>query len=204
MTDFQPDIAALRVAAQQREWNTLQDTLKRLLTLLEPMAGLEIAAVRIHQHLPRFEHYYPEAGWVRELVLGVVSYAVAPKDLPNHAVNQFPSPGCGNYVSAVLDLARTVQPGVSPFERYSFITNAIANTILAELMDTYYSTRPDLWQRLTTQADEIDPETGLTARQAITMQFWSDAEVAAQDTAAWLEIAEACAAKLDARYGEVQ
>ncbi len=200
MTDFQPDIVALQLAAEQREWNTLQDTLKRVLTLLEPVAALEIAAVRIHEHLPRFEHYYPEAGWVRELVLGVVSYAIAPKELPDHAVNQFPSPGCGNYVSAVLDLARTVQPGVSPFERYSFLTNAIANTILAELMDTYYSARFDLWERLNTQADEHDPVTGLTVRQAITMRFWSDPAVATQDTAAWLEIAKAVRVKLDEQF----
>ena len=118
MTDFQPDIAALRIAAQQREWNTLQDTLKRLLTLLEPLLGLEIAAVRVHQHLPRFQHYYPEAGWVRELVLGVVSYAIAPKDLPVHAVTQFPSPGCGNYVSAVLDLARVSSTANWPSDRW--------------------------------------------------------------------------------------
>ena len=49
--------------------------------------------------------------WVRQLLLTVVSYASAPNELPAHAVNQFPSPGCGNFVSAVLDLARTVQTG---------------------------------------------------------------------------------------------
>lgn len=198
---FQPDVEALREAAHQREWNTLQDTLKRLLALLEPLVGLEIAAVRAQNHLPRFEHYYPEAGWVRQLLLTVVSYASAPDELPGHAVNQFPSPGCGNYVSAVLDLARVVQTGVSPFERYSFITNAIANTVLAELMDFYYSGRMEDWQRLTEHADEIDPQTGLTVRQALTMQFWSDEEVARRDTAAWLEIADAVAGKLDEKFG---
>ena len=201
MTEFQPDVEALRTAAYQREWNTLQDTLKRLLALLEPLIGLEIAAVRIQNHLPRFEHYYPEARWVRELALTVVSYASASDELPDHAVNQFPSPGCGNFVSAVLDLARVVQTGVSPFERYSFITNAIANTVLAELMDFYYSRHMDEWQRLTEHAEEINPETGLTVQQEQTMMFWSDTAVAQRDTAIWLEIADAVALKLDETFG---
>jgi hypothetical protein len=201
MTDYQPDLEMLRTAAHQREWNTLQDTLKRLLARLEPLEALEIAAVRVHQHLPRFEHYYPEAGWVRQLVLTVVAYASAPKDLPVHAVNQFPSPGCGNYISAVLDLARTVQDGVSPFERYSFITNAIANTLLAERMEGYYRQHPEAWERLNTHADAVNPATGLTVRQEVHAQFWLDATVAAEDTAAWLEIADAIAEKLDVRYG---
>lgn len=201
MTDYQPDIEALRLAAQQREWNNLQDTLKRLLALLEPLAGTEIAAIRIHDHLPRFEYYYPEAGWVRQLVLTVVSYASAPGDLPVHAVNQFPSPGCGNFVSAVLDLARTVQPGVSPFERYSYITSAIANTLLAELMDFYYSEHEDEWARLNEGADEVNPATSLTIRQETYMKFWTDGRVAERDTAAWLAIADAVAGKVNEQFG---
>jgi hypothetical protein len=192
------DLEMLRAAAYQREWNTLQDTLKRLLTRLEPLIALEIAAARVQGYLHRFEHYYPEAGWVRQLLLTIISYASAPSDLPVQAVTQFPSPGCGNYISAVLDLARAVQMGVSPFERYSFIVNAIANTTLAELMDLYYRQHPEIWERLNAQPDAVNPATGLTVRQEITMQFWTDADVAARDTAIWLEIADAAAAKFNA------
>lgn len=197
MTEFQADLDALRAAAEQREWNTAQDTLKRLLARLEPLIALEIAAVRAHQHLPRFEAYYPEAGWVRQLLLTVVSYASAPDQLPDHAVRQFPSPGCGNYVSAVLNLARAVQSGASPFERYSFITDALANTTLAELMDFYYSQHPDEWEQVAAPPNETDPAADQAARQQLTARFWLDEAVAARDTAIWLEIAEAVAAKLD-------
>jgi hypothetical protein len=183
------DLDQLRTAAQQREWNTLQDTLKRLLTQFEPLLALEIAATRVVDFLPRFEAYYPDAGWVRQLVLTVVSYASAPNDLPNHAITQFPSPGCGNFVSAALDLARAVQMNVSPFERYSFITNAIANAALAELMDLYYSQHPDEWEALNSDAD-------VSIRQELYGRFWLDAEVAARDTAIWLDIADRIAAKV--------
>lgn len=201
MTDYQPDLAALRMAAQQREWNTLQDTLKRLLALMEPLAGVEIAAIRLHQHLPRFEAYYPEAGWVRQLLLTVVSYGSAPNDLPAHAVNQFPSPGCGNFVSAVLDLARAMQTGVSPFERYSYLTNAVASGVLAELMDGYYRQHMDEWTRLNAEVDSVNSATGLTVRQELTMRFWMDDDVAERDTMAWLEIADAVAGKLNEQFG---
>lgn len=190
------DLAVLRTAAYQREWMTLQDTLKRLLALIEPIPALEIPAARIHAHLPRFEHYYPDANWVRELFLTVVSYASAPNDLPEHAVNQFPSPGCGNFVSAVLDLARAMQSKYTVFERYSFITNATANAILADLMDFYYSQHFDHWEMLTQHADEVDSESGLTVRQQIYAAFWMDKEVAARDTTSWLNVAAMIEGKL--------
>lgn len=179
MSNYADDLAALRAAAHQREWTTLQDTLKRLLTRLEPLAALAVAAEPVTTHLPRFEAYYPEARWVRELLLTVVSYASAPRDLPLHALTQFPSPGCGNFVSAVFDLARAVQPGTSLFERYSFATNAVANALLAALMDRYFGSRPDEWALL---ADDA-------ARQAVYGRFWLDADVAAADTTAWLALA---------------
>lgn len=186
MSDYADDLAVLRAAAHRREWTALQDTLKRLLARLEPLVALAVVAEPVTAHLPRFEAYYPEAGWVRELLLTVVSYASAPRDLPLHALSQFPSPGCGNYVSAVFDLARTVQPETSPFERYSFITSAAANALLAALMDRYFGPRPDEWALL---GDE-------SARQAVYGRFWLDADVAAADTAAWLALADRVGAQL--------
>ncbi|MBZ0300418.1 MAG: hypothetical protein K8J31_11780, partial [Anaerolineae bacterium] len=183
--------------AQQREWDTLQDTLKRLLAQLEPLIALEVAAVRVQQHLPRFEVYYPEAGWVRQLLLTVISYASAPDHLPEQALTQFPSPGCGNYIRAVLDLARAVQTGTTPYERYSHITNAIANTTLAELMDGYYRQRPDEWERLNADADAVNRETGLTVRQELYGRFWMDDAVARRDTAIWLAVADAIAGRFN-------
>jgi hypothetical protein len=200
MSHHMADVDRLRQAAHGREWTALQDTLKRLLALIEPIPALEIPAARINTHLPRFEAYYPQATWVRELFMTVAAYASAPDQLPDHAVNQFPQPGCGNFVSAVLDLARAAQPRHTIFERYSFITSATANVILAELMDAYYSARPDEWQRLTGQADEIDPETGLTVRQAQHMRFWLDDDVAQRDTAAWLAVADMTEEKLEAYH----
>lgn len=185
ITDEQTrDLQKLRVAARQREWNTLQDTLKRLLAELDPLIALSVAAPRLQAFLPVFETYFPEAGWVRELMLTVISYASAPNELPVNALNQFPSPGCGNFVMAVFDAARAVQPEYTVFERYSHITNAAANAILADLQHTYFGQRIDEYDRLR----EAEGDEQMAAQ--IQYAFWLDGEVAARDTALWLEIAD--------------
>lgn len=185
MTDDQErDINILRTAIAQRTWTTLQDTLKRLLATLDPLIALQVGAIRLQAFLPTFEGYYPEAGWVRELMLTVVSYASAPTDLPEHTVNQFPSPGCGNYVRAVLDCARVVQDKYTIFERYSHATNVIANTILAELSHLYYKDRMDIF------ATFIDPETDDQTRAQIQYHFWLNDAVAEKDKALWSAIVD--------------
>lgn len=188
------DIEQMRIAAQQREWNTLQDTLKRALALLDPLIALTIAAPRLQAFLPRFELYYPEATWIRELLLTVVAYASAPRDLPINAINQFPQPGCGNFVLAVLDVARTVQPQYTVYERYSHVTNAIANAILADLQYTYFKKRPQLYAQL------IDPDTDDTTRQQIQAAFWLDDNIAKRDTALWLHTVDLIEAALDEKF----
>ncbi len=178
-----PDLQALRQSAQNRDWTTSQDTLKRLLARMEPLVALGIAAPQVQAFLPTFESYYPEATWVRELLLTVIAYASAPKDLPVHTIHQFTEPGCGNFLLAVFDTARTVQPEYSHFERYSHITNAVANAILADLQHQYYRVHPDDFARLR------DPDTPPDVAAGIQIAFWQ--AVAGQDTTLWLHIADA-------------
>ena len=184
------DFARLRQAAEGREWNTLQDTLKRLLARMEPIPALEIPAVQINHFLPRFEDHFPQAGWVRQIFMAVTAYASAPGHLPDPAVNQFREPGCGVFVGAVLDMARAVQTEYTVFERYSFMTNAAANAILADLMHFYFIQHPRLWIDILNRPDEAEAETGLTLRQSHYLRFWSDAEVAERDRAAWRAVAD--------------
>lgn len=185
------DLEMLRTAARQREWNTLQDTLKRLLTSLDPLIALTIPARQVQKFLPRFEKEYPEAGWLRELLMTVVAYASAPSDLPAHVVSQFPRPGCGNFVLSVFDLARAVQDQHTIFERYSHITNATANAIVADLQYFYFNRKPQDYERL------LDEDLPSEARADIQQAFWIDRAVAFRDAATWLEIADDLQEKLE-------
>lgn len=185
------DLAQLRAAAETRTWTTLQDTLKRLLAGLDPLAALTVAAGPVRDFLPTFEGYFPQAGWVRELTLTVINYGSAPNDLPESAVNQFPQPGCGNFIRAVLDLARAVQPKYTVFERYSHITNATANALLADLTHAYFSANPAEFAVLSDL--NADPD----ARTRVQAAFWLDPAIAARDTAHWLTVADAVQAALE-------
>lgn len=184
MTDHQQDITMLRYAIQERDWTTTQDIFKRLLTQLDPLIALSVVTPRIQAFIPKFLHYYSEAKWVRDLMLTVVVYGSSPREIPFHAVRDFPSPGCGNFLMAVFDLAQTVQPDHTIYERYSFITNAAANGILAQLQYSYFKNRPELYTLY--RDGETDPE----IRQAIQTDFWLDDTVAKTDSALWSNVVD--------------
>lgn len=184
------DLAQLRLAAKERQWTALQDTLKRLLANLEPLIALQVGAVQIEAFMPIFQQYYPQAGWVREVTMTVMAYASAPDELPEQAVNQFPSPGCGNYVMAVLDLARSVQDKYTVFERYTHITNVVANGILTRLQHHYFENRPGEFSFI------VDLDGDDSKKAKIYQKFWRNAAVAELDTQLWLQVADAVEAKL--------
>lgn len=189
MNAYSADLAALRQAALAREWGSLQDILARLLPQMEFFAGLEIALTRAHNHLPAFEHYYPEETWARSLLVWIASYGATPANLPLDASAPHPSPGAANFISALIDIARSVEQRTPLENRLRFLGNALSNVLLAELAVYWYEQHPDLWEMQVEHGDEIDPQTGLTIRQVIYTQFWLDETVAQRDTAAWLEIA---------------
>ena len=190
MTVIEQDLQTMHMAAQQREWNTLQDTLKRLIANVDPLIALGVAVSRAEVFLPTFEGYYPEAGWVRQLLLQIVAYATAPNDLPLEALTQFPDPGCGNFIMATFDMAHAVQSQYTVFERYSYIVDAVANAILADLQHTYYSQRREEYDLM------CDPDADPDVAAKVQYGFWLDSEVATRDTETWFNIIDEVEAML--------
>ncbi|MDZ4672351.1 MAG: hypothetical protein SH821_15930 [Phototrophicales bacterium] len=181
--NIQTDLAQLRISAQQREWGTSQDTLKRLLAHLDPLIAVSIAAPLLETFLPKFEVAYPQARWVRDVLLTVIVYGSASDDLPVNSIPQFPTAGCAHFLLGVFDLARSVQTQYTHFEKYSHITNTVANTILAHLQYDHFRYRPDSYATL---RDELTP---LEERERLQFNFWMDKHVADGDVAYWLDIA---------------
>ncbi|MBZ0275253.1 MAG: hypothetical protein K8I60_03875 [Anaerolineae bacterium] len=200
-TDAAADLNRLRESAQAREWGESQAVLTHLLLGLDFYAGLEMALSRAHAHLPVFEAHHPQAEWARQLLVGIVAYGAAPAMLPPEAYDSYPSPGAANFITAVLELVRSVERKTPLENRIRFIANALVNTILAELAADWYGQHPDAWTRQSEQGDSVDPETGLTVRQQIQAQFWLDETVARRDVAAWLSLVDALAAKLNPAKG---
>jgi hypothetical protein len=180
----------LRAAALERDWSVLQDTLADALSEVEYFAGLEIGLTRAHNHLPIFEQHHPDASWARALLVWLASYGAPPADLPMDAGLPHDSPGANNFVTALVELARSAERKTPYENRIRFLANAIGNLIVADLAAYWYGENPNMWEFQQLQGSEIDDETGEPISQTIYASFWLDDEVAARDTAAWLAIAD--------------
>jgi hypothetical protein len=180
----------MRQAAHAREWSTLQETLTWLFMQIEFYAALEIALTRLHDHAAIFERDHPGATWARQLLVSVVSFGVAPHDLPPEISQPYNSPGAANFIAGLLDMIRGVEPRTPLENRLRFLASAVSHAILAGLAAFWYGQHPDAWIQQQQHGDEPDPQTGLTLRQQIYAQFWLDEAVAERDTAAWLAVAD--------------
>ena len=180
----------LRAAARERDWSVLQDTLAEALGEVEYFAGLEIGLTRAHDHLPIFEQHHPDASWARALLVWLASYGAPPADLPMDAGLPHDSPGANNYVTALVELARSSERKTPYINRLRFLANAIGNLIVADLAAYWYGENDDMWDFQQLHGSEIDDETGEAISQTVYASFWLDDEVAARDTAAWLAIAD--------------
>lgn len=196
MNDLNPALTRLRTLAPERDWGTLQAVLTDALMDMEYFKGLAIAAERAHAYLPVFESYHPGAGWARQLLVSLVSFGMAPAELPAEAGQPHGSPGAANYVLALLELARSAERRTPLENRIRFLANALANLMLADLAAAWYAAHPEAWTEQQMRGAEIDADSGMTVRQAIYARFWLDEATAARDTAAWLALADQIEGKL--------
>jgi len=183
-------LARLRTAALERDWSVLQDTLAEALIVVEYFAGLEIGLTRAYGQLPNFEQNHPDASWARALLVWLASYGAPPADLPMDAGLPHNSPGANNFVTALVELARSAERKTPYENRIRFLANAIGNLIVADLAAYWYAENADMWEFQQIHGSEIDDETGEPISQIVYASFWLDDDVAARDTAAWLNIAE--------------
>ncbi len=188
---FDDDLNHLRAAAQRRDWGALQEALTRLFMQLDFYTALEIALTRLHAHLDIFERDHPGATWARKLLVSVVSFGVAPHELPPEASQPYTSPGAANFLAGLFDALRSVEPRTPVDNRARFAASAVSHALLADLAAFWYGQQPDAWALQQTHGDETDPATGLSVRQQLYAQFWLDEAVAERDTVAWLAVADA-------------
>ena len=178
----------LRDAAERRDPERCQFLLKSLFMDMEFYLALAVVIERAQSFLETFEHYYPDGGFARQILMQMVNTGTAPSRLPPQAERDFEYPGAANYMKALSDLAHATQPGPLP-PRIGYLVSAAANAIMAELVEHYYGRRMDVW--LTVRAK---PETA-DARE-IAYAFWTNEEVALLDTDHWLAVSDSIEAQL--------
>ena len=194
-TQTRLDLEELRTAALQREQEKLQFLLKRLLQSLDYYMALAIPLERIQAFLPIFESYYPDETWVRKLLLMISNYGKAPdSDIAAMALEQsFSAAGTGNFLKAVYDLNQAMQDSNTPEVRVGFMASAVVNSIMADLAEAWYGKRSKAWEKV--RANQEPHAT------TIALTFWTDAQTAERDTAAWLAVADSIEAKLRRKKG---
>jgi hypothetical protein len=191
------DLAALRKAAAERDPNRTQFLLKRLLLNMTFYRGLALAVERAYAFLPTFERYYPQAIWARQVLVQIASLGTAPGDIPAEARQAFTSPGAANYVKVLYDLAHATRQSQQMEARIGYLTSAVVNTIMAELVEAWYGGRLSDWERV--RQNQFDPATGQYSDPEATQiayRFWTDEDTAQRDTAAWLAVADSVEEKM--------
>ena len=184
----QTTLDQLREAAEARDPERCQFLLKTLFMEMEFYPALSVVIERAQSFLETFEHYYPDGGFARQILMQMVNTGTAPSRLPPEAQRDFEYPGAANFMKALSDLAHALQPGPLP-PRIGYLVSAAANAIMAELVEQYYGQRIEVWQELRANPEHAE------ARE-IAYVFWTDEEVALLDTDHWLAVADSIEAQL--------
>lgn len=172
----------LRQAAEKRDPERCQFLLKALFMEMEFYLAVAVVVERAQSFLETFEHYYPDAGFARQVLMQMVNTGAAPSKLPPQALRDFEYPGAANYMKALSDLAHALQPGPLP-PRVGYLVSATVNAIMAELVEHYYGRRMERWALV-----RGDPAS--SAAREIAYAFWTDEEIALLDTDHWLQVAD--------------
>lgn len=179
------DLIDLRQQITSRNHEQIQFLVKRLLLQIEFFYALSVVVEQAYSLLDLFESYYPEETWVRQMLLQVTTFGVAPEDsVAEMALSQpFHVPGMGNYIKAVYDLTQAMQAKHGYESRIGYMTSALANLVMAELVEAWYGDEDDLWQLVRAEPDT--PENLMVA-----YQFWIDPTTAQLDQQNWQRIAD--------------
>ena len=185
----------LRTAAEARDPERCQFLLKSLFMGMEFYLALAVVIERAQAFLPAFEHYYPDGGFARQILMQMVNTGAAPSSLPPEALRDFEYPGAANFMKALADLAHALQQGPLP-PRIGYLVSATVNAIMAELVEHYYGRHMDHWQIV-----RENPES--PRAHEIAYLFWTDEDVALLDTDHWLQVADSIEAHLRRQLGPI-
>jgi hypothetical protein len=187
------DLHELRRNVQERNSEQSQFYLKRLLMAVNYFYAVAIITEELQRFLPKFEEAYPDEVWVRRLLLAVVSFGNKPEEgVPEMALRQdFPAPGAMNFLKAVYDLTQAMNDKHGNESRVGFMTSALVNVLMADVVQAWYGKRTKAWERV--RANKLDPATGQYSDPVATeiaYQFWTDEATISNERELWLALAD--------------
>lgn len=195
MSSATETLKALRDAARRRDWNACRAAAEAALSRLPAPQILGLAHQEVQRRLPLFERHHPNVNWPRDW-LGMLA-AGSPRALDEASPEvwgETPGPGGGNFRKAVLALsqAAAAEDGA---QRAARAVEAIAEAVMAEMMETGGSAHREVWDRwyrdALADAEPSEPGALLT--------LMNDPRVAAIELAAWNRLADELSAALGVR-----
>jgi hypothetical protein len=153
------ELQALRLAAEQRDWNGCRDASKKLLLRLACGRALLLTRDHVMRRLPVFERHHPFVPWPRELIESIGEGPARTKQAWPEREDEFPSPGANNFTTAVESLWKASRLTADEQQCASELVNALSGVIMAESTEAWGSRHHDewaLWYQLASSG-ESDP-----------------------------------------------
>lgn len=188
------DLKELRRAIQDRSPDQTQFYAKRILMSMTYYYSVAVIIEALQTYLPRFEAQYPDEVWVRQLMLTINSFGTPPDDsIAEMALGQtFDAAGAMNFLKAIYDLTQVMNDKHTNEARIGFMTSALVNVVMADVVESWYRTRVKAWERV--RKNRIDPATGEYVDPVATQiayQFWTDETTIIHEKEAWFTIVDA-------------
>jgi len=137
-------LAALRDAAQRRDWNDCHDALQALLERLPVPAMLRIAHAEVARRLPIFERDHPQMCWPRVWLDALATGEPFAFDEGAPGVlDEAPGPGGNSFTEAVRQLA--LAKAADGPQCIKHVREALTRAIGAETKEAGARDRRELW-----------------------------------------------------------
>lgn len=197
---LEPDVQALRVAAERGDPNACRAATEALLRRLRTDDAVRLTRDFVSRRLPAFERQQPGVHWPREL-LETVTREDSFSEERSWPDDEFPGPGGNSFAKAVESLWSASLRMENVQQCIAELVNALSWAIMAEKVEHWGSRHPRewaLWYELVWRDDD-DPR-----KTDIMMAMAADPDVKRLARAGWLEVADRLEAELRATAGSAE
>lgn len=198
MARVEQELNALRAAASRRDWNECRALTEALLQRLSAAEVLQLARLQVEGRLTAFERQQPGIAWPRVRLEALKSEVSASQAVPGTSREleeareaEFAGPGANSFIKALQALWDAAAEE-SLQRRAALATEAIAEAIMAGMVEHWGARHIDQWNRWYTEAlSDAGP-----SEPDLLLRMMNDSEVAALDIQGWQDLADALAARL--------
>jgi hypothetical protein len=183
---FGAELQALRLAADQGDWNGCRAATYGLLVRLPMRRALSLARDHVARRLPAFERHQPNVSWPREWIGAVGEPTSMQSSMSWPDEDDFPGPGANSFISAVRSLVTASQFLENVQQCAHHLVDAFSKSIMAEKCEFWGALNPDAWARWYELAASGDNDPRIAEIQ---LALKRDPQAAAVQRGAWMDVA---------------